>query len=318
MYETKVERKLSFRLDNFDYDEISLGSENNSPQLEMALLSHTLQYPTDENLKDDVTFKTTKENYTSEFSSTNSIFSNKIPIGLCNNFLSEDTISQTCLSSSLINDFSHENLNISVDERANLVANETLDNDNNNTMNFHHFESLIKPNKTLSSFLLETAFYENLQIVSSAPVLSPVQENNLINELKLKQNKRRSSCKPKRENSASKYLNHSLRASGCSSMLEPNSLRSQEFDSEDWLNGNWNGPKSDTLLKLDDLSTRESDVSNLTESINLFLDVHQDQREWDMRVQNKWRRCQILTMIVCCVTAAILALICILAAVFIE
>ena len=71
----------SFRLDNFDYDEISLGSENNSPQLEMALLSHTLQYPTDENLKDDVTLKTTKENYTSEFSSTNSIFSNKIPIG---------------------------------------------------------------------------------------------------------------------------------------------------------------------------------------------------------------------------------------------
>ena len=33
----------------------------------MALLSHTLQYPTDENLKDDVTLKTTKENYSSEY-----------------------------------------------------------------------------------------------------------------------------------------------------------------------------------------------------------------------------------------------------------
>ena len=38
--------RISFRLDNFDYDEISLGSEDSSPHLEMALLSHTLQYPT--------------------------------------------------------------------------------------------------------------------------------------------------------------------------------------------------------------------------------------------------------------------------------
>ena len=37
---------LSFRLDNFDYDEISLGSEESSPHVEMALLSHTLQYLT--------------------------------------------------------------------------------------------------------------------------------------------------------------------------------------------------------------------------------------------------------------------------------
>jgi len=312
MYESKLERKL--RLDNFDYDEISLGSDNNSPQLEMALLSHTLLYPTDENLKDDVACTSTKDNYTSDFSSSNSIFPRKIPIGLCNNFVSEDTISQTCLSSSLINDFSDENLNINTDERAKLV--EALDNHNNNTMNFHHFESLIKPNKTLSSFLLESAFYENLQIVSSAPVLSPVQENNLLHELKINQNKRRSSCKPPRENSVSKYLNHnSLRASGCSSMLEPNSLRSQEFNSEDWLNGNWRGPKSDTLLKFDDLSTRDSEVSNLEESINLYLDVHQDQLEWETRVQNKWRRCQILIMSLCCLSAALLSLICILAAV---
>ena len=54
---------------------------------------------------------------------------------------------------------------MSTDERAKLVTNETLDNENNKRMNFQHFESLIKPNKTLSSFLLESAFYENLQIV---------------------------------------------------------------------------------------------------------------------------------------------------------
>ena len=41
-----VQKHLSFRLDNFDYDEISLGSEESSPHLEMALLSHTLQYLT--------------------------------------------------------------------------------------------------------------------------------------------------------------------------------------------------------------------------------------------------------------------------------
>ena len=56
-------------------------------------------------------------------------------------------------------------MNMSTDERAKLVTNETLDNENNKRMNFQHFESLIKPNKTLSSFLLESAFYENLQIV---------------------------------------------------------------------------------------------------------------------------------------------------------
>ena len=92
----------------------------------MALLSHTLQYPTDENLKDDVACTSAKDNYTSDFSSSNSIFPRKIPIGfergglklitltipilgLCNNFVSEDTISQTCLSSSLINDFRNAN-----------------------------------------------------------------------------------------------------------------------------------------------------------------------------------------------------------------
>ena len=31
-------------------------------------------------------------------------------------------------------------------------------------------------------------------------------------------------------------------------MLEPNSIRSQELDSEDWVNGNWQSHKSDTLL----------------------------------------------------------------------
>ena len=41
-----TEATLSFRLDNFDYDEISLGSEESSPHVEMALLSHTLQYLT--------------------------------------------------------------------------------------------------------------------------------------------------------------------------------------------------------------------------------------------------------------------------------
>ena len=41
-----VQKHFSFRLDNFDYDEISLGSEESSPKLEMALLSHTLQYLT--------------------------------------------------------------------------------------------------------------------------------------------------------------------------------------------------------------------------------------------------------------------------------
>ena len=50
----------------------------------MALLSHTLQYPTDENLKDDVNFMPVKDNYSSEFSSTNSIFPKKIPIGFDN------------------------------------------------------------------------------------------------------------------------------------------------------------------------------------------------------------------------------------------
>ena len=41
-----IQKQLSFRLDNFDYDEISLGSEASSPHVEMALLSHTLQYLT--------------------------------------------------------------------------------------------------------------------------------------------------------------------------------------------------------------------------------------------------------------------------------
>ena len=59
---------------------------------------------------------------------------------------------------------SDENMNIN--EKAKLVTNDTfifLSDERNSRMN--NFESSMKPTKTLSSFLLESQFYENLQIV---------------------------------------------------------------------------------------------------------------------------------------------------------
>ena len=59
---------------------------------------------------------------------------------------------------------SDENMNIN--EKAKLVTNDTfifLSDERNSEMN--NFESSMKPTKTLSSFLLESQFYENLQIV---------------------------------------------------------------------------------------------------------------------------------------------------------
>jgi len=171
----------------------------------------------------------------------------------------------------------------------------------------------MKPNKTLSSFLLESEFYENLQIVSSAPVLSPIQENNLLNELKSLQTRRRSSFKPHRINSVSKFYSQSnnLRASGCSSMLEPNSIRSQELDSEDWVNGNWQSHKSDTLLKFDELSIRDNydTSSSLEDNINLYLDLYQGDSSFQQRL-NSMRKCHFLVLLLC-FTSAIISFICI-------
>ena len=115
----------------------------------------------------------------------------------------------------------------------------------------------------------------------------------------------------------------------CSSMLEPNSLRSHEFESDDWINGNWQtARKSDTLLvrfqfplfwlnlswcqKLDDLSIRESDTSNPEENITLYLDMHQDDLEMERRRWAKWRRCHFLILSLCAVSA-VLSFICIIA-----
>jgi len=233
------------RLDNFDYDEISLGSEESSPHVEMALLSHTLQYLTEDNLRETNTNRA-EDKITSEFTSSCSLYPQILPTGLCNSYLSEDTIPQTCLTTSMDHKYSDENMNM--DEKARLVT-----NDNFNTMSEERNSSRItlnkQPDRTLSSFLLESQFYENLQIVSSAPVLSPVQENNLITDLRSYQARRRSTLKSTTENSVSNFVNFNLRASGCSSMLEPNSLRSHEFESDDWINGNWQtARKSDTLL----------------------------------------------------------------------
>ena len=100
-----VQKHLSFRLDNFDYDEISLGSEESSPHLEMALLSHTLQYLTgrrsliifssnksatlmpwiEDNLRDANTNRT-EENVVSEFTSSCSLYPQILPIGRWKNW----------------------------------------------------------------------------------------------------------------------------------------------------------------------------------------------------------------------------------------
>ena len=59
-------------------------------------------------------------------------------------------------------------------ERTKLVTDDNLENNNSNIrdlypkISFNNLENMIKPTKTLSSFLLEAEFYENLQIVRYA------------------------------------------------------------------------------------------------------------------------------------------------------
>ena len=98
-------------------------------------------------------------------------------------------------------------------------------------------------------------------------------------------------------------------------MLEPNSLRSHEFDSEDWVNGNWHAPKSDTLLvssisdnfqtistptaefyfqRFDDLSVRDSEVTPEDEAGTVYLDLRTEPRDLELEAR-RWRqvsRCQ--------------------------
>ena len=52
--------------------------------------------------------------------------------------------------------------NINTDEKTKLVTDALIENFDENESGV---QSMMKPNKTLSSFLLESEFYENLQIV---------------------------------------------------------------------------------------------------------------------------------------------------------
>ena len=62
---------------------------------------------------------------------------------------------------------------MNTDEKTQLVNTEVIDNNTSfrdlyPKISFNNLESMMKPTKTLSSFLLEAEFYENLQIVRYA------------------------------------------------------------------------------------------------------------------------------------------------------
>ena len=101
--------------------------------------------------------------------------------GLCNSYLSEDTLAlppQTCVTSIIDNNFRDHRIigdhfdiqyvfsddNMNLDEKAKLVTNEnfymTSDERNCSRINLNK-----QPDRTLSSFLSESQFYENLQIM---------------------------------------------------------------------------------------------------------------------------------------------------------
>ena len=174
-----------------------------------------------------------------------------------------------------------------MDEKAMLVA-----NDNFNMISDERSRIKLnkQPDRTLSSFLLESQFYENLQIVRwvSIELLVIVQfkiENIAQHQFShpskkttwsqiwdpIRPGEGLHSSQPPRilclilSTSISEPLGNNISISvhdltwlrnfnfhsipRCSSMLEPNSLRSHEFESDDWINGNWQtARKSDTLL----------------------------------------------------------------------
>ena len=266
---------------------------------------------------------------------------------------------------------------MNVDEKAKLVTNENFqmisDERNSSRINLNK-----QPDRTLSSFLFESQFYENLQIVrwvvKSLFVVvwfqTWITAQRLFSRLSKKTTWSQTWDLTRREGGLPSsrplrippclilsiptseprgnipvscisisvhdltWLRHTNFHSipRCSSMLEPNSLRSHEFESDDWINGNWQtARKSDTLLvrfqfpildwiphqyvsrqKLDDLSIRESDSSNPEENITLFLDMHHEDMEMERRRWARWRRCHFFTLSLCAVSA-ILSLICIAA-----
>jgi hypothetical protein len=212
----------SFRFDDFDYDSISLDEDltfdNASHRHKIASLSRTLKIPTYENItnlipKDSTRSFLSKDNFLFDSSSSDSLLPDRIPLGLCSSYLSEDTIPDISSYSSLelidhIPELSEETeykqsyqdydnqKDVRSDEQDQLLD-MNLNNYRDdiwpelykqeiNIHKLHNTNWYIKPNKTVSTHGFQSDIGSDLELVNSAPVISSLTESLVANDDKKK------------------------------------------------------------------------------------------------------------------------------------
>jgi len=185
------EQPRSFRFDDFDYDTISLEEDPTFDQVshkkKIVALSHTLKIPTFENITNSNHSFFSNDDFLFDYSSTTSLIPDKIPLGLCSSYLSEENIPELSPHSSM--DLILDTTNIT-DKTVFLdnVWQEDIEHKSfvyNENKRSKHVDNHNKLNKTLSSQGFQRKLlreFSNLEFVNSAPVLSPLKDSLIVNE----------------------------------------------------------------------------------------------------------------------------------------
>jgi len=316
------------RFDDFDYDTISLDEDPTFDQVshkkKIVALSHTLKIPTFENITNSNHSFFSNDDFLFDYSSTTSLIPDKIPLGLCSSYLSEENIPELSPHSSM--DLILDTTNIT-DKTVFLdnVWQEDIEHKSfvyNENKRSKHVDNHNKLNKTLSSQGFQRKLlreFSNLEFVNSAPVLSPLKDSLIVNEdistrhvvmnheERGRDNERSSNLRIS-DNSFSKYNRCNLGISGSSMLVtEPHTAGSLEFESDDF-NGNWVTRKSDTL-RFEDLSVRESGGPSVHDSVHVYFELNCEENTTQRRT--KLRKCLQATICLCC-TATVCSLMVIL------
>ena len=186
----------------------------------MASLAYTLKIPTLEDITNIPQKEANNTLFSSDsllfdYSSSTSLLPDKIPLGLCSSFLSEDTIPDSSPYSSMELIPQIPELSEETEEKQRRKWNlnnyrEKIDNQLDNK------QWNTKPKKTVSTHRFQSESVSDLELIRSAPALSPLRECLILNEGRSRQEKKEWSRIKLSDNSFSNYneINTGLSGSG--------------------------------------------------------------------------------------------------------
>ena len=187
----------------------------------MSSLAHTLKIPTCENVTNIAQRAANNTLFSSDsllfdYSSSTSLLPDKIPLGLCSSFLSEDTIPDSSPYSSMELIPHIPNLTEETEEKQRRKWNlnnyrEKMDNQLDNK------QWNTKPKKTVSTHRFQSESVSDLELIRFAPTLSPLRECLIQNEGKTRPEKMEWSRIKLSDNSFSNYNEINTGISGLAS-----------------------------------------------------------------------------------------------------